>query len=285
MNLKPFLILSLVFLLSSSGNAQVKTDTSGNVGNNVIIILHDKSEIKGELVSDDDTEIKIRSNTPNMLTFQKKEVKQIIYLGKRDRIPNPNPTGYFISQSAFNLNKGEGYYQNIYGFINVVGYGITDRFSAIVGTEIITLFYVFAPILFTNLKYGFPIAKNLQVAASFSYLNDIGSLDDELEFASLSALLTYGNQEHNITLGTGYYAINGEIDNAELLTISGMTRLTRRLAFITENYLLPEDNVAITSGGLRYIARRITVGLLIFPVLGVFQSVGILPAIDIVLKF
>ncbi|MDE0470803.1 MAG: hypothetical protein OXH57_02585 [Ekhidna sp.] len=277
MKSKSFLTLSSLFLLVSLGNAQIKTGTSGNVGNNVIIILHDKSEIKGELVSDGEEEIVVKSETLSMLTLQKTEVKQIIYLESKDRLPNPNPTKYFIGQSAFNLSKGEGYYQNIYGFINIVEYGITDRFSAIAGTEILTLLYVFAPIFFTNLKYGVPIAKNLRGAASFSYLNDTGSLDDELEFASLNALLTYGNVEHNITFGTGYYAIGGEIDNTELLIISGMTRLTRRLAFITENYLLPEDDIAVRSAGLRYIAKKVTVDLVIF-------EEGI-PAIDMVLKF
>lgn len=270
---KLFLIPSLLILLFSMGFGQ---STTGTPGNNVIVILLDKSEVKGEIISDNDTEIVIRSEALGLLTLQKTEIKRIIYLDNKGRLPNPNPTRYFIGQSAFNLNKGEGYYQNIYGLINIVGYGITDRFSAIAGTEIISLFNG-APILFTNLKYGFPIAKNLRGAASFSYLTSGGDLSGELNLGSLNALLTYGNQEHNVTFGTGYALADGEIDNTELLTIGGMTRLTNRLAFITENYLLLSEDEALLSGGLRYIAKKITVDLLIFE--------GGIPAIDIVLKF
>ncbi|MBO3699278.1 hypothetical protein [Roseivirga sp. E12] len=268
-----FSIFCLFTLFFNPLNAQAQDD---NTGNQVIIILLDKSEIKGELVSEDDREVVVSSESLGLLTFQRTEIKKIIYLDDKGRMPNPNPTRYFIGQSAYTLNQGEGYYQNIYGLVNIVSYGITDRFSALVGTELISLFSG-SPIVLTNLKYGIPIAKNLQGAVSFSYLTSAGDLSGELNLGSLNALLTYGNKEHNITFGTGYALANGEIDNTGLLTIGGMTRLTGRLAFITENYILTSENDALISGGLRYIGKKVTLDLLVFE--------GGVPAIDIVLKF
>ncbi len=276
---KPMKVLSTIFCLFAvtfiSTETQAQTETN-SFNNHVIVILHDKSEIKGELISENDKEIVLSSETLGMLTFQKSEVRRIIRLDEKGRIANPNPTRYFIGQSAYTLNKGEGYYQNIYGLINLVSYGITDRFSALVGTELVSLFSG-SPIIFTNLKYGIPISDKLNAAASFSYLTAAGDLGIDLNLGSLNALLTYGDKEHNVTFGTGYALANGEINNTGLLTIGGMTRISKRLALLTENYVLLSEDDALISGGIRYIAKKITVDLLVFE--------GGVPAIDIVLKF
>lgn len=266
------LIFSLAVLFFSNAQSQTQVDSSDQA----IVVLIDKSEIKGEIISETDTEIVISSETLGMLTFQKTEIRRIIYLDKNGRMANPNSTRYFIGQSAYTLKKGDGYYQNIYGLVNLVSYGFTDRFSAILGTELISLFSG-SPIVFTNLKYGFPISEKLQAAASFSYLTSGGDLSGDLNLGSLNALLTYGNKEHNVTFGTGYALANGEISNTGLLTIGGMTRISNRLALITENYVLLSEDDALLSGGIRYIGKKATVDLLVFE--------GGIPAIDIVLKF
>ncbi len=266
------LFFSLLLFFSFTLSGQTTDKENGQV----IIILLDKSEIKGKLVTENERELVVNSESLGLLTFQRTEIKKIIYLDNKGRMPNPNPTRYFVGQSAYTLDKGEGYYQNIYGLVNLVSYGITDRFSALVGTEIISLFSG-TPIIFTNLKYGFPISDKLQAAASFSYLTAGGELAGEVNFGSLNALLTYGNKEHNVTFGTGYALANGDIDNTGLLTIGGMTRISSRLALITENYLLLSEDEALISGGVRYIAKKLTLDLLIFE--------GGIPAIDIVLRF
>ena len=187
------LFFSLSLFLSIVVNGQTENE---HIGNKVIIILLDKSEIKGELVSENEREIVVSSTSLGLLTFKKAEVLKTIYLDKKGRMPNPNPTRYFVGQSAYTLDKGEGYYQNIYGLINLISYGITDRFSVLAGTEIISLFSG-SPVLFTNLKYGVPISNKLQGALSFSYLTSVGDLLGDLSLGSLNALLTYGNKEHN----------------------------------------------------------------------------------------
>ena len=239
----------------------------------VIIYLEDKSEINGELISENDASIVIRSESLGLLTFQKNEIRRIIRLDPKGRIPNPNPTRYFIGQSAYTLPKGEGYYQNIYGVFNLVSYGVTDRLSLTGGLELISTFSG-NPLLFANAKYGVPVAPKLNVAASVSYLTIASSIAD-VSLGTINGLVTYGTHEHQLTIGTGYAFAQGEIDNSGVITVAGITRLTGRLALITENYLLPGES-SIISGGLRYIAKKVTVDLLYFE--------GGFPAIDIVLK-
>ncbi|MBO6494152.1 MAG: hypothetical protein JJ978_01185 [Roseivirga sp.] len=240
----------------------------------VIVYLEDKSEITGELISENETEIVINSASLGLLTFQQSEVKRVVYLDGKGRMPNPNPTRYFIGQSAYTHEKGEGYYQNIYGLFNLVSYGITDRLSVIGGVELISL-YSGNPILFANAKYGIPVAPKLNLAASVSYLTVAGSLT-ELSAGTINGLVTYGSKEHHLTVGTGYAFANGEIDSSGVLTIGGITRLNKRFALLTENYILTSGEEAIISGGVRYIAKKLTIDLMYFE--------GGFPAIDIVLK-
>lgn len=266
---------TLIFCLFTIVNLGLFAQTD-NVGKQVIVTLLDKSEIKGELVSENDTEVVITSTTLGLLTFQQTEIKRIIYLDAKGRIPNPNPTKYFLGQSAYTLDKEEGYYQNIYGIFNLVSYGITDRFSASAGVELISTFSG-SPIIFTNLKYGIPVSKRLNLAASFTYVSATGDLSGEFNLGTLNALATYGTKEYNITVGTGYAFANGEVTDSPITTIAGVARLTNKLAFISENYILDSNNGSVTSFGLRYIAKKLTLDLLVFS--------GGVPALDIVLKF
>ncbi|NVK84359.1 MAG: hypothetical protein HWE21_08560 [Cytophagia bacterium] len=268
--------LVMIVCLSLASIAYSHAQEPGNVANPqlVIVYLEDKSEITGELISENDTEIVINSISLGLLTFQKSEIKRIIYLDAKGRMPNPNPTRYFIGQSAHTHEKGEGYYQNIYGLFNLVSYGVTDRFSVIGGVELVSLFSG-NPFLFANAKYGIPIAPKLNVAASVTYITVAGSLAD-FSAGTINGLVTYGNKEHHVTVGSGYAFANGEIDNSGILTLGGITRLSKRFAFITENYILTSGEDAIISGGLRYIAKKLTIDLMYFE--------GGFPAIDIVLK-
>jgi len=266
------IVFCLFFVGFTFAQAQQAADTTGP--QLVIVYLEDKSEITGELISESETEIVISSASLGLLTFQRSEIKRIVYLDARGRIPNPNPTRYFIGQSAYTHEKGEGYYQNIYGLFNLVSYGLTDRFSVIGGVELVSLFSG-SPILFANAKYGFPVAPKLNAAASVSYITVAGSLAD-FSAGTVNGLLTYGNKEHHLTVGTGYAFANGEIDSSGILTLGGITRLNKRFAFVTENYILTSGEDAIISGGLRYIAKKLTIDVIYFE--------GGFPAIDIVLK-
>ena len=53
---------------------------------------------------------------------------------------NPHHIRYLFSPSAFNLKKGDGSYQNIYGTLNSVNFGLTDHFTLGAGTELLSLF-------------------------------------------------------------------------------------------------------------------------------------------------
>ena len=267
------LLLSIFALLLCKTSVAQQTENSTDL--RVVVLLMDKSEINGTLVSEDDQKVVVQTLSLGLLTFRRSEIKKIIRLDKKGRLPNPNPTRYFVGQSAFTLPKGEGYYQNIMAFVNLASIGVTDRLSATGGLEIISLASG-TPILFGNLKYGIPATEKLNFAVSASYFTLVGTDFDDLNVGSLSFLGTYGTKENNFTVGAGYALASGSVSNNPLIAVGGMFRLTKKLGFLTENYILTGDG-GIASFGLRFIGKKKTIDLLLFQ--------GIFPAIDIVLGF
>ena len=239
------------------------------------IIFPDKSEIKGEIVSENDKEIVIRIESLGLLTFQKAEVKKIVYLYKKgDTFPNPMPARYVVGQSAFNIPKGGLYLHSFFGIVSQgLMYGITDNLSAEAGTSLYFPF-IEAYLYHGNLKYGFPIAKNLRGAVSLAHFH-LSGYSDYTNITNLNALLTYGNKERNLTFGvsynrfsTNYFFMTHITTNTVINTIypttfslRGMTRVGKRLALITENLML--EGLGISSVGLRFMWRKAALNFLI----------------------
>jgi hypothetical protein len=251
--MKQFLILCLLLPIISICQINAQTTQS-----EVVLILNDKSEIKGNIVEEDDRQIVIQSSQLGLLTFQKSELRKILRLNEKGWQPNPNPTRYFVGQSAYSLEKGEGYYQNIMAVINAVQYGFTDRISGGLGVELITLTSG-NPLVFANLKYSIPISNKFNLAASSNFI----ALFDEGSLGSLSALGTYGTKESNITLGAGYGMAGGGLSSDAVITINGMARIARRFSLVTENYVLPGNDESINIFGLRLINRKNTMDFLL----------------------
>ncbi|PIQ49500.1 MAG: hypothetical protein COW03_04685 [Cytophagales bacterium CG12_big_fil_rev_8_21_14_0_65_40_12] len=238
----------------------------------VVITLNDKSEIRGLLIEEDESKIVIQNDQLGLITFQKTEIKRIARLNDKGWSANPNPTKYFLGQSAYSLEKGDGYYQNIMALFNSVQYGFTDKLSGGLGVELITL-SAGNPILYANLKYALPITDKFRMAVSSNFL----TLVDEGSIGFLSGLATYGSTEHNLTLGAGYGIAGGGLTSDAVITINGMTRIARRFSLLTENYILPGNGEAVNAFGIRLINKNNTMDFLLLE--------GQFPLVDFVFKF
>ena len=269
-----FLIVGFLLALFTPGYGQSETERQPYAAR---IIFPDKSEIKGEIVSENDKEIVIRGATLGLLTFQKAQIKKIVYLYKKgDTFPNPMPARYVVGQSAFNIPKGGLYLHSYFGIVSQgLMYGITDNLSAEAGINLPGLFTEDLYLYYGNLKYGFPIAKNLRGAVSFAHFH-LSGYSDYTNITNLNALLTYGNKERNLTFGasynrfnTNYFLLTHVITNTVINTIypttfslRGMTRVGKRLALITEN-LMFEGLGTLPSVGLRVMWRKTVFNFLI----------------------
>ncbi len=249
----------------------------------------------GSIVDRNQRELTILTDAGTKITVSLSSVQDIRVIPKSQIhdgeywYPNPNDSRYLFAPSAFNLKKGEGYYQNTYLFINTFNYGITDNFSMGVGFEFISTFASlgasdFDPIYFLTPKYSTQVSENVRVGVGVLY----GKVSDDIGgFGVGYGLVTYGNPEHNATLGLGFGFFDGEFSGEPVITLSGMTRLSRRISLVTENWFFPADVYrGIISYGIRFFGETMSVDLAlvnndefseVFPI-------GI-PYVDFVVKF
>lgn len=148
---------------------------------------------------------------------------------------NPNATRYFFAPSAIPLRKREGYYQNAYLLANSVNVGLTDRFTLGGGVVIPLLFYV-------TPKYSLRVASNFYVGGGVLFTQSFIT-DFNLSAGIGYGLATVGNPEHNFTLGCGYGFFKNEnqykTTSAPIVTLNGMSRISKRFSVVTENWLMP----------------------------------------------
>ena len=222
---------------------------------------------------------------------------------------NPNATRYFFAPSAIPLRKQEGYYQNAYLLANSVNVGITNNITIGGGVVIPLLFYV-------TPKVSFKVAKNVYLGGGIlftqSFISGFGLC------AGIGyGLATYGSYEHNVTIGAGYgYAkFNTEYKTTPMpiVTVNGMTRVSKKLSLVSENWLIPragynkeiatsgpngEPNAEMVYENKNFYSGAVSLGLRFMPgvrtsvdfsIVGIRPNPGqddlILPYLDFVYKF
>jgi len=147
------------------------------------IELKDGSQIMGTFLSKDSTTIVIKTSAlPKVeIPMDKiqtiKEINLTNFKNGKYWFPNPNATRYLFSPSAFNLRRGEGYYQNTMLTLNSFNVGLTDNISIGGGFELISTIIsltasnstgsTFAPIFFLTPKVGFRVNEKFNAGGGF----------------------------------------------------------------------------------------------------------------------
>ena len=206
-----------------------------------------------------------------------KSVEIVEYMSMKNGkywFPTPLPGRYFFAPSAFTLNPGEGYYQNTMLVLNSFNVGVTKWFSLGGGIEFVSTFGSltaghFKPTFFLTPKIGFKAATNLRIGCGVIYAQVLGN---EFQLGTMYGVVTYGNPDYNITggLGWGYAKTQDEValfQKNPMITLCGTARIARKLAFVTENWVIPysDDGKLVYSPlfsyGLRFFGESLSVDL------------------------
>lgn len=259
------------------------------------IELTDKSEFIGKYIARDSVSISIRTTSIPRIDIPVKTIKRINVIDSPQLVngvywfPNPNPTRYLFGPSAINLKKGEGYFQSIYVVVNSINYGLTDNFSIGGGIELYSLLAYSRPIFFITPKVGYKVSKNLHLGGGIMFVA-VGH--DEFENDGGSAgfvygLSTFGSHDSNFTTGLGWGFIDGEFSEKPFITLSGMVRISRRAAFVSENWIIPtEGYYGVFSYGVRFFGEKISVDLAFLNNSDISEGLKIgVPFVDFVVKF
>lgn len=225
---------------------------------------------------------------------------------------NPHDTRHFFAPTARSLQKGEGYFQDVYLLLGFLNYGITDNILIGGGMSIIPFLDIDEKLFFLNPKVGFQVKDNLNLGGGIFYASFPG--DDKRNRAVIGyGIGTYGSKENNVTLGLGYGTAGAEDIQTPLVMLGGMYRISRRAALVTENwfmvldYKLEHDDdqefrfwdyneqeirwddsnyeptyeqktnepTALISYGIRFFSEKLCVDLGFFNVLGDFEDIDI----------
>jgi len=184
--------------------------------------------------------------------------------------PNANPYKYLLGNSAMPMEQFTGYYQNVWIFFNNVAFAFTDWFSLSAGFEIISILAQGqGPFIYNiNPKITFPVIDRLYVGGNIMYINTIRRPED-FNFdgiASLNGFATYGTTNHNVTAALGWGWFNGEFSSEPVISVSGMTRVSDKIGFVSENWIVPnvgQDGgyYGVFSYGIRFLGDNTAIDL------------------------
>jgi hypothetical protein len=203
--------------------------------------------------------------------------------------PNPNATRYLFGPSAFSLKKGEGYYQNTYLLLNSFNVGITDNISIGGGFELLSTIIFREPIFFITPKVSYKVSENFHAGGGALFLSMPGFSDNRTITGIGYGIGTYGNKNHNITGGIGWGSIDGEFSQNPIITVSGMTRLSKNVGLVSENWFVPVDSpgyYGVFSYGIRFFGEKLAVDLAFLNNRDIMRGIAIgIPYVDFVVKF
>ncbi len=269
------------------------------------IVLKNGTEIFGTVTQMQDSTVSIEAKDVGQVTILKKNIKSMEKISEgdfRDGVywfPNPNATRYLIGPSAIPLKAGEGYYQNTMLFLNSFNVGATDFLSIGGGIEFFSTFGGGNPLFYFTPKASFKVGNHFHLGGGLLYASI--PTDDRDQVGITYAIGTYGSADNNVTVGAGYGFTNGKFTTRPFITFSGMARASKKIAFVTENWLIPSTKEvyeyynsyrtvntypAYISYGIRFFGEKLCVDLAFINSGEIVKVIGIgIPFVDFVVKF
>ena len=250
-----------------SGFVQVITTNGGNT-------------FIGKIISVMDEEIEFETEV-GILKIKISNIKEIkehslsVIKGDEFWFPDPNSSRLYFAPKGKMLKKGEGYYQNIWVIFSSVSYGFTDNITVGVGTIILpnVPFYYITP------KVGIAATENFDFA--------VGALIIKIPDHTAGILYgvgTYSGNDFDFTLGLGYGFADDNLAEKPMITLGFEKRLSRRTAFISENWVFPGVDDPILSYGIRFFGESMAVDVAFYNTISGIQFPGI-PYLDFTYNF
>jgi hypothetical protein len=196
--------------------------------------------------------------------------------------PNPNDTRLFFAPTARCLKAGSGYFADYVLFFPMLAFGITDNItiaggmSLIPGLAIPDQFFYFTPKVGINMD-------NVTLASGILMAGLPG--EDAPLVGILYGVATLGSADNNTTAGFGYGFVDWDLADKPFLMLGGQYRVSHRVSFVSENWILPGLDEPILSGGLRFFGEALSVDLAMIIPVGAGGDWPVIPYIDFVVRF
>jgi hypothetical protein len=286
---KIFLLLVFLTLYQQLTQAQNKA-TNAPDSLQVYIEMKDGSFLQGKLISKQNDSIVIESASvgrlklaiANMKNISDKPIVEpaiISYPDPQFGFRSPHANRSFALPTAFGIDKGEWYYSNQMIVSHQLAYGFSDNFSMGMGTVIVpgagVAFYV-------NPKISFKITEGVRVGSTVI----LGLVPGEGVGGLIQGFITFGNRNHNVTLGRLQTFVGGEDFSGSLNLINTQVRLSPRFGLLAEAYLSDNSGSGqIFSIAGRYFTNRFSLNLGIFISSEDTEQPPVLPLVGVGIPF
>jgi len=249
-----------------------------------VITMRDGSSLIGRIVSagSDSVDFQMGIGRVSVAIKDIREISEADSESMHDGeywFPNPNSTRLFFAPTGQMLKKGEGYFSDYMLIFPGFAYGVTDNVSIGGGVSLIpgefdNQIYYFTP------KVGVSLSEKVHVSTGFLLAGTRGGTG-----GIGYGVGTFGDGDASATVGLGWGFAGGEIQSKPLAMLGGEARVSRRIALVSENYLLPIDNNPIIySFGVRFLGEKLTTDLALVNSSAGGGGIGI-PYVDFVFKF
>ena len=179
--------------------------------------------------------------------------------------PNPNATRLLFAPTGRMLPRGTGYFSDYYIIRPGVAYSATDQVTIGGGVSLVPgastqAFWVTPKVGLYNRE-----RVNLAAGALVIYIPDLddspGS-SDQGPYGIAYGVGTWGGPDASVTAGVGYAFSSRNVSGQPVAMLGAEARLSRRVAFVTENYVIPKfDEGPLVSYGLRFMGEQISLDL------------------------
>lgn len=261
------------------------------------IETNDENKYIGKILKRDPYEIVLETENLGIIAIRMENVRSMQVIDQKQIVNgevwmnNPQAARYFFSPNGYGLKRGEGYYQNVWIYLNQISVGVTDNFSIGLGTVPLFLFWGSPSPFWITPKFSIPIKKeNINIGGGALLGTVIGSGENGggSGFGIAYGLTTFGNRNKNLTIGIGYGMFEGDWGDRPTITLSGMIRTGKRGYLVSENYLLStgNENLMLLSIGGRVVWNKISLDYGgIVPASTEIGAFGVIPWLGFVLPF
>lgn len=224
-----------------------------------LITLTDGSEFRGRINFEDSTHVSFTTISGTSLNVERKQIKNIeeqsgAWTDGEFLLADPNQTRLFFSPTGRSLKGGEGYFSTYEIFFPSVAVGLTDYIMLSGGVSLIPgadrQMYYFAPKIRPFHSGNFDFSTGLLIADMYDY-----------SFGILYGTFSAGSTRASFTGSLGLGFANGEFAERPMVMLGGELQLSNHLKLITENWMMPGEDGAIISLGLRFFGTALSADL------------------------
>lgn len=249
-------ICLLILSLSNNAFGQVQDTTTYRVetkdGNEYIGKISFDSPDRITLITKNLGEIQLKKN--DILKIEAIKISQI----KNGLLwfDNPQASRYFWMPNGYGVKKGEGYYQNVWVFVNQITVAPSDYFS--IGVGLVPAFFFGAPTpVWVTGKFSIPVESDkFNIGGGILSGTVLGI--EQSGFGIAYGMTTFGSRDKNVSFGAGWGYAGEGWSKQPTLSFSALIRTSNRGYFITENYYIGsgEDPLVLLSIGGRRMVKK-----------------------------